>query len=172
MKVLLIVGHQPWAKGAHNAVEGLYEYDFNEPLAYKIASRVKKASVIVDHYTRGADLVRWSGKSDLLLELHCNAFNSKASGTLTLYANGSVKGRAAAGILQTHFVEELDLPDRGILPRTAKDRGGYLLWGVSQPALIGEPFFIDNDGDLLRARQRDLAGAYAGALDRLAEVWK
>lgn len=127
--------------------------------------------MIVDHYTRGADLARWSGRSDLLVEMHCNAFNGSASGTTVLYANGSPKGRAAADIMQRHLVKELDLYDRNVLPRTIKDRGGYLLWGVSQPALIAEPFFIDNDSDLLRARQRDLAGAYAGALDRIAEIW-
>lgn len=170
MRVLLIVGHQPWAQGARNA-DGTTEYAFNEPLAHKIASRAQKASVIVDHYTRGADLARWNGRSDLLVELHANAFNTKASGTTTLHARGSVRGEQAAGVIQDHLVAVLGLQNRGLLPRTAKDRGGYLLWGVSQPAVIPEPFFIDNDGDLLRARQRDLAGAYAGALDHLAGVW-
>jgi N-acetylmuramoyl-L-alanine amidase len=102
-----------------------------------------------------------------LVECHCNAFNEQATGTEVLYAAGSTMGAEAAQILQRRLMTELGLPDRGLKPRNRGDRGGYLLWGVSQVALIPEPAFIDNDGDLARMRARDLPGAYADAIERI-----
>ena len=175
-RVLLIVGHSPRSPGARNLGptmepgDDTYEFYFNGPIATKIARILNARGVEaeVDLYqSGGGNVARWSGASDLLVEFHCNAFNREASGTEVLYAAGSVKGKAAAQIMQTHLVQALGLPSRGIKSKVRSDRGGYLLMGVSQVALIPEPFFIDNDGDLERARSSDLVSAYVAAVTHI-----
>ena len=175
-RVLLIVGHSPRSPGARNLGptmepdDDLYEFQFNKPIVREIGRALEPRGVEakIDLYQAGGgNIQRWSGKSDLLVEFHCNAFNRLVSGTEVLYARGSVKGKAAAQIMQTHLVQCLGLPSRGIKPKVRSDRGGYLLIGVSQVALIPEPFFIDNDGDLERARACDLVSAYADAITHI-----
>jgi len=48
----------------------------------------------------------------------------------------------------------LGLPNRGIKPKGTEDRGGYVLRYTNAPCIISEPFFIDNDLDLLLVRNR------------------
>ena len=106
------------------------------------------------------------------MSLHCNAFNGQASGTEVLYYHRSQKGRAIGEVLLRHLVDHLGLPNRGLKPCTAEDRGGYLLCYTKAPCVIAEPFFIDNDQDLARA-QEDLDGlalAYAKAIEEIAQI--
>jgi N-acetylmuramoyl-L-alanine amidase len=109
---------------------------------------------------------------DFIVSLHCNAFNTQVSGTEVLYYDKSEKGKKMAEILLKHLVEHLKLGNRGIKPKTAEDRGGYLLCYTKAPCVISEPFFIDNDDDLARA-QEDLDGlalAYANTIEEISEV--
>jgi N-acetylmuramoyl-L-alanine amidase len=89
-----------------------------------------------------------------------------------LYYHKSENGKKMAEILLEHLVEHLKLRNRGIKPRTAEDRGGYLLRYTKAPCVIAEPFFIDSDDDLARA-QEDLDGlalAYANTIEEISEV--
>ena len=169
MKGLLIVGHQPWAKGASNP-DATNEFDFNSEIAGKVSPLVKRVEIIVEFYqASGGNVARWDAmNADFVIELHANAFNHKASGTTVLYAQGSTKGAMIAQTMLDHIVGALNLMDRKILPRTRKDRGGYLLWGTSAPCIIPEPFFIDNDEDLMVARNANLHEVYAAAIDDIA----
>ena len=45
----------------------------------------------------------------------------------------------------------LQLPDRGIKPKTEEDRGGTQLQKVSCPIVIVEPFFLSNGSDVSKA---------------------
>jgi N-acetylmuramoyl-L-alanine amidase len=172
-EVLLIVGHQPWSPGARNKgkqgpEQDVYEYWFNRPLVSNIMAMLQAFGIDArqDEYHIGeGNVAGWDRKSQLLIEFHCNAFDMQASGTEVLYAEGSEKGQKCATVLLDHLVQELKLPNRGIKPKVRSDRGGYLLWGVQQVALIPEPFFIDNDADLARARECNLAGAYARGIE-------
>ena len=60
----------------------------------------------------------------------------------------------------------------GVKPKKSEDRGGYLLRYTHAPCVIAEPFFIDNDEDLARAREDPdgLALAYARAIDKITEM--
>ena len=64
----------------------------------------------------------------------------------------------------------LDLPNRGAKPKTAEDRGGYLLMNTDAPCVIAEPFFIDNNKDLKIAQENkgDLVAAYFSAISAIA----
>lgn len=81
-------------------------------------------------------------------------------------------GEKIARILLDNLVGYLKLPSRGIKPRTAEHRGGYLLRYTKAPCVISEPFFIDNDSDFVRAREdlEGLAMAYATAIDEISQV--
>ncbi len=68
------------------------------------------------------------------------------------------------------FIKALELPDRGIVPRTSEDRGGNLLRYTYAPCLIAEPFFINNDEDLRIAMENreQLITAYADTIVTIA----
>ena len=102
-----------------------------------------------------------------VISLHCNAFNTKASGTEVLYYHSSTRGKKLATVFQEKFKAALNLPDRGVKPKGAEDRGGYLLRYTKAPCIICEPFFIDNVNDLVTARGNyvGLVNAYARAIE-------
>lgn len=168
----LVIGHKKNSGGAVNADSGLSEFEFNDRLA-----------VMIEHMVTGADVQRVYRRTydtlphdlnelnpDFIISLHCNSFQHKATGTEVLYYHKSDRGKSAAKILQEHLVRHLQLKDRGIKPKNAEERGGYLLKYTKAPCLIGEPFFISNNDDLARAQEDlgGLAGAYAAAIDEIA----
>ncbi|MDY7034072.1 MAG: N-acetylmuramoyl-L-alanine amidase, partial [Thermodesulfobacteriota bacterium] len=65
----------------------------------------------------------------------------------------------------------LGLKNRGLKPKTAEDRGGYLLRNTIAACVIAEPFFIDNNEDLKTAiDKRDLlVKAYANGIEAIAK---
>ena len=142
----LVIGHKKSSPGAVNENAGLTEFDFNDYLAIRIEKKVKKMRVQRIYrrtYKELPDDIN-TLNPDFIVSLHCNAFNGRASGTEALYYHKSEKGKKMAEILLNHLVEHLKLPDRGIKPKTAEDRGGLLLRYTKAPCLIAEPFFIDN----------------------------
>ena len=170
----LVIGHKKTSPGAMNGSSGLCEFDFNDDLAIRIEGRVRGVDV-QRVYRRTYETLPGDINDlgpDFIIDLHCNAFNMTASGTEVLYYHRSKKGPEMARILQEHLVGYLGLPDRGIKPKTAEDRGGYLLKNTHAPCVISEPFFIDNDDDLARA-MGDLDGfaaAYAQAIEEIGRV--
>ena len=170
----LVIGHKKTSPGAINKKTGITEFEFNDDLAIKIEKKVKKVDIQRVYRRTYKELPHDINalNPDFIVSLHCNAFNTKASGTEVLYYHRSEKGKKMAEILLKHLVEHLKLPNRGIKPKTAEDRGGYLLRYTKAPCVIAEPFFIDNDDDLARA-QEDIGGlaeAYAKAIEEIAKV--
>jgi N-acetylmuramoyl-L-alanine amidase len=169
----LVIGHKKSSPGAMNAKEKLNEFDFNEDLALRIEKKVKKSEIQRVYrrtYKELPDDINTLGPK-FIVSLHCNAFNKKASGTEVLYYHKSESGKKIAQILLNHLVKYLKLPDRGIKSRTSEDRGGYFLRYTKAPCIIAEPFFIDNDKDLERAKENmnELAKTYADAIDEISE---
>ena len=170
----LVIGHKKHSPGAVNEKTGLNEFEFNEDLATRIEKKAKTTK-IQRVYRRTykelpGDIDALS--PDFVLSLHCNAYNGQASGTEALFYHKSEVGKGIAAILQRRLVDFLGLRDRGIKPKASEDRGGYLLRYTKAPCVISEPFFIDNDEDLARAMDdmEGLAGAYASAIDAMAQV--
>lgn len=170
----LVIGHKKSSPGARNEAAGIHEFEFNEDLAMRIENRVESAMVQRVYRRTYQELPADINALDpnFVLSLHCNAYDGRASGTEVLYHHRSENGKKIAEILQTHLVQFLGLRDRGIKRKTAAERGGYLLRYTVAPCVIAEPFFIDNDEDLARARDdlEGLAGAYASAIDAMAQV--
>lgn len=174
-KIALVVGHSDRSRGACNKI-GLCEYDYNKELADLISSllvTLGEYDPVVVYRDTYRDLPNKINEIEpnLIISLHCNAFNTKASGTETLYHHRSSMGREFAKIVQASMVEILGLPDRGIKSKTSEDRGGYLLRYTHAPCLILEPFFIDNDDDLQcgLGLKIELAEAIAGSIKKFTE---
>ena len=170
----LVIGHKKSSPGAINVNSNLTEFDFNDDLALRIEKKIRNAEVQRIYrrtYKELPDDIN-ALEPDFVISLHCNAFNGRASGTEALYYHKSEKGKKMAEILLNHLVEHLKLPDRGIKPKTSEDRGGYLLRYTNAPCVIAEPFFIDNDQDLSRAKENleGLAAVYASSIDEMAQV--
>ena len=167
----LVIGHKKSSPGACNEVAGVTEFEFNEKLAMEIEAKVR--GVLIQRvYRRTYETLPHDINTlnpDFIISLHCNAFNKQASGTEVLYYHMSEKGKKMAEILSRHLVGALELFDRGILARSAEDRGGYLLKYTNAPCVISEPFFIDNDNDYRRAMERyeQLVAAYTLAIDEI-----
>lgn len=170
----LVIGHKKSSPGAVNPRTGLSEFVFNDDLSRRIEEKVQGVEVQRVYrrtYQELPEDINALGP-DFIVSLHCNAFNGKASGTEVLYYHRSSKGRAIAEVLLRHLVNYLGLPNRGLKPCTAEDRGGYLLRYTKAPCVIAEPFFIDNDRDLARAQEDldGLASAYARAIEEMAQI--
>ncbi len=170
----LVIGHKKASPGAVNPSSGLTEFAFNDELSRLIEQEVQGVDV-QRVYRRTYETLPHDINAlspDFIVSLHCNAFDRRASGTEVLYYHRSSRGKRLAEIVLKHLVNHLRLPNRGLKPCTAEDRGGYLLRYTKAPCVIAEPFFIDNDEDLARAQEdtRGLARAYARAVEEAARV--
>lgn len=173
----LVIGHSHKSQGAANAKTGMTEFQFNEALSMDIAEALTPDMTVVrvyrDTYSRLPGEIN-ALNPDFIVSLHCNAFYGRASGTETLYFEGSNRGLLLAKALQRHLVDALKLPNRGVKPSSRSDRGGYLLAETNAPCVIAEPFFIDNDNDFRIARENidALVGAYAAAIKEFANLFQ
>ena len=156
MKIGIGIGHELKSKGASNTVHKISEYDFNDALAKLIKPKLELSGFDVEliyrlnGYTKLPSDIN-KANPDIYISLHCNAFNSVASGCEMLFAKGSKNGERLAKICQKFVVEALGNNDRGVKVKVKDDRGGHELFGTKMPAIIVEPFFIDNNEEYLNA---------------------
>lgn len=173
MKVAIVVGHSEKSQGAVNASSGMTEFLYNKVVAVKLALLLEQddahEGVIIyrDNYINLPAKVNRESP-DVILSLHCNAFNKKAKGCETLYYHRSKRSKALARMVNKEILWDFDAVDRGIKARQANDRGSYLLRMTDAPCVIVEPFFIDNDDDydMFQTKQGEYAMCLAEAIDR------
>ncbi|AUS01456.1 N-acetylmuramoyl-L-alanine amidase [Vibrio phage 1.285.O._10N.286.55.C12] len=173
-RVGIVVGHSVTDPGAVNA-NGCSEFRFNAELSYMVAVEILKHGmdpVIIWRdraYSAMPDKVN-GHDVDFSIELHCNAFNTKASGSETLFFTGSANGCKLATHIQSEVVEALGLNDRGAKGVTRDDRGGLMLVKTTKPHVIVEPLFIDNSLELSvgESRKVELAVAIANGCKQYA----
>ena len=136
----LVIGHKKSSPGAVNINRDVTEFEFNEDLALRIEKKVNHTEIQKVYRRTYKDLPDDINAicPDFVISLHCNAFNTNASGTEVLYYNKSEKGKKMADNLLNHFVAHLKLPDRGVKPKSAENRGGYLLRYTKAPCVIAE----------------------------------
>ncbi len=189
-KFALVIGHKEKSQGAANPKSGLTEWTFSKPLVNQIHYECMADSdsngliTKVVHrdvsYSKLPDKIN-SLNPDYIILFHCNSavktiftegeivYVPVGSGTEMLYYHKSKRGQKMAGILQSHVVKALDLPSRGLKPKTRKDRGGKVLRETSAPCVLAESFFINNDGDVKRAFKNyaELIQAYIAAMKEI-----
>jgi N-acetylmuramoyl-L-alanine amidase len=103
-------------------------------------------------------------KGDIMVSLHCNAANGKASGTETFYRGGENRMKAVA--LNTEVVQALGTRNRGVKTEDQSQHGRLAIMAF-QPCFLIELGFIDHAGD--RAKMLD-AGLRRKACEGLAAV--
>jgi N-acetylmuramoyl-L-alanine amidase len=158
VKVVLNVGHSPVSKGAKNDALSLYEFDFNNALS-KLVMRLGKfkdvAVVYQDSYANLPSKINTLNPR-FTISMHANSYpevadEAEVGGTEVLYWEGSTVGKEMASIAQQYFLDALGLSNRGIKVRGLYQRGSNLLRKTKSYTIICEPFFIDNNTDLLKA---------------------
>ena len=158
--VCVIIGHGGNDVGAINPITKETELSYNIDLAERLRKELKKTgNYVVDTYNRGnasVENVYYINKVgyDIIISLHCNAYNGYANGTEVLYWNTSKNGQLLAQALQENIVDTLGLTDRGLKPIKNGDRGAYLLRKTEAPCVIVEPFFIDNENDFKVGKEK------------------
>ncbi|MCI5707876.1 N-acetylmuramoyl-L-alanine amidase family protein [Veillonella caviae] len=79
--------------------------------------------------------------ADVFVSLHCNAFNTQAKGTETLYK--SFNGQRLANDIQSQIIRSIQTTDRGVKKRDNL----WVLNGTDAVAVLVEMAFIDNEYD-------------------------
>lgn len=87
---------------------------------------------------------------DIMLSIHCNAFNGTANGTETIYRGEANKVKAEA--INNAVVGALGTRDRGVKLESASQHKRLAVMAF-QPCFLVELGFIDHDGD--RAKMLD-----------------
>ncbi len=173
-KCALVIGHKKNSPGTMNVPSGIDEFTYNDALALEIEAAVEGVEVQRiyrrTYETLPSDINAYG--PDFIISLHCNAFNTQASGTETLFYHKSSRSEKMAEIVNEKIVLALGLNDRGTKPKTVEDRGGYLLKYTNAPCVIAEPFFMDNEDDFLTANVNRglLVQAYVDAIKEVSEI--
>lgn len=170
-KIVIVVGHTPASPGAANQGAGETEFTFNNTLAPLVASALRLRGFAPVIVYRGNS---YSGLPDQIndqnavagIELHCNAYNTRASGSEVIAWHSSTTGNILGEKLLTHTARCLGLKDRGVKKTEIRDgayyvkgtdtpqRGGLVLHKTNCPYVIYEPFFIDNPADYAAAKDK------------------
>ncbi|HPD01028.1 MAG TPA: N-acetylmuramoyl-L-alanine amidase [Acetivibrio sp.] len=159
-KVVIDAGHGGSQSGA--VYGGVKEKDLNLDIAKRLNALLKKEG-IQTYMTRDKDstvsLYSRSGLAnnvgaDLLVSIHNNAGQSKASGTLTLYYPGSQKSKGNlssyefAKIVQMNLNKELGTKDMGVIERPNL----AVLRTSNMPAVIAEIGYMSNSAELSKLK--------------------
>lgn len=173
--ICLVIGHSSGAQGAANPETGLTEWVYNSALANEIMRLFLPFHDEVDcrlihrgaEYKSGTELAQAidainDHEPHLTVALHCNAWNQKRAGHAVIHHPSGKAGAELAPIFMAHIATALGNRDRRI--RRRKNLG--LLNKTRAPALILEPFFIDNPKDCANGvkRRLDLAHGIYGAI--------
>ena len=146
MKVFINPGHDiNLDSGAVNPIHGTRECDVARDAGKLLARYLETAGCEV-RTLQDDDLGLVCSESnnwgaDIFVSLHCNAFNTVARGTETLYK--SFNGQQLAQCIQGQIINSINTVDRGVKKRD----GLWVLNGTDAVAVLVEMAFIDNEYD-------------------------
>ena len=146
MKVFINPGHDiNLDSGAVNPVYGTRECDVARDSGKMLAQYLDIAGCDV-RVVQSDDLGYVCEQSnewgaDIFVSLHCNAFNTVARGTETLYK--SFNGQRLANCIQSQIIRSINTVDRGVKRRDDL----WVLNGTDAVAVLVEMAFIDNEDD-------------------------
>lgn len=181
MKLGIIIGHDRVEPGAKMAAPyGIYEYFFNTDLATRMAAYAAKRcpNMTVEIFARngvgiaGAYENARQGLCDAVVELHFDAYNTKAKGTTTLCtadANDVEFAHILHGMMCKLF-NRIGSEDRGVQCIAKSARGGVNVHsfpgGVN---CLVEPFYGDNPDEAKKVMKDP--DALAGCLIDGVVLW-
>ena len=146
MKVFINPGHDvDLDSGAVNPIHGTRECDVARDAGKMLAQYLDIAGCDV-RVVQSDDLGYVCEQSnewgaDIFVSLHCNAFNTVARGTETLYK--SFNGQRLANCIQSQIIRSINTVDRGVKRRDDL----WVLNGTDAVAVLVEMAFIDNEDD-------------------------
>jgi N-acetylmuramoyl-L-alanine amidase len=159
-KIYIIAGHynsDPGASGTHENIGRIFEAHLTKELRDMIASyfTMHNNNTIIkddDSHTLTKVLNTINAtieKDDILIDIHFDAFNGKASGTSCFIPTVSSKIEKTIGANIAKGVSEiLGVPNRGVRTEKQSARGRIgILHGTGNRILI-EVCFIDNPSDI------------------------
>jgi len=154
--IALVVGHRASSPGAYGNA-GVPEWNFwNDGVSeivqkangFPVELRVFHRQETGGGYTTKMkklhrEIDAWG--ADISVSLHFNASsNASANGHEVLYCSFSSRGRRYAEMMNAKFNKFLSNKDRGIKPKTKKDRGGGFLCRGRSACILIEPFFASH----------------------------
>jgi N-acetylmuramoyl-L-alanine amidase len=153
-------GNDPGAVDGINPAEGdtlvTKEADINFLLAQKLAHKIRMEggkAVITRPMDKGETLANRCNiankiGADVYIAMHANSATNAANGIETIYADGSVKGKLLATLIQAALVAATGARDRGVKPDTATPHKRLaVLRQTNMPAVLVEAGFISNVAD-------------------------
>jgi len=156
MKLAFIIGHNQLKQGAISPDKQMTEYRYNLLLAKTVSINchlLKIKNYIFEKNAKTndeiAELINLLNP-DCVVELHCNAFNSKILGSEVLYIDKNPENEILSHIMQYEICtifERDGKHDRGYRKIKENDRGYNNIKNINAPCCIIEPFFIDNQFD-------------------------
>lgn len=163
--VVLDPGHGGFDRGGMPG-QRVPEKGFTLQVAQRVASKLRAAGVHVV-MTRNSDTfvgltarcaTANAQSNALFLSIHFNAApRTTATGVETYYYSGRSASLAAA--VHRRVVRLMGTPDRGI-----RQRGFYVIRHTNCPAVLVEPGFLTNSGEVARLSSSSFQDALAGAL--------
>jgi len=99
--------------------------------------------------------------ADLLISIHCNAFNGEAKGAETFHYAGSLEGYKLANCVQSQIIGLGDLVNRGV-----KDSPLYITRHPNAIAILIELAFIDQVDDSTKLGDPEWQDKFAAAITR------
>lgn len=173
-KVILNIGHGGLSHDPGAVHYGVKENAWNEDfvcnvLAPKLDDQGIEYKIVRQTSFKflPGDINKITEKGDFIISFHLNSSDSpKSTGTEFLYYENSKRSKELAELMHITICPVLGLRDRGPLPRSQKDRGGFLLFKTNAPCVIAEPAFLSNEEDLatINEKKQYLADAYVGAI--------
>lgn len=183
--IALCLGHGRPVDEGNVGAGGVSEEDYNLPLIQALCGELHRRgirAICIEHYPPAGyeDAMIWLANHlkkvgvTAAIEFHFNAANKTASGHEVAHWERSVRGvTLARSINNALTLHHPGHPNRGLKPKSHKDRGALFLSLTHCPACIAEPFFGDNPQEWLAFSSDEgvarLITAYADGIQEWVE---
>jgi N-acetylmuramoyl-L-alanine amidase len=164
-KIALVVGHRSRSQGAYGNM-GISEWIFNSDLAKEIVDEADDIDVDLKIFYRREsghgytqrmktlhkEIDAWG--ADISVSLHFNASShASANGHEVLHCAFSSTSAKYAALMNSSFTKHLNNKDRGVKPKSRKDRGGGFLCRGRSYCILVEPFFASHQNEYIQGQR-------------------
>jgi len=164
-KIALVIGHRSRSRGAYGN-SGVSEWAFYNDLAKEIVEEAKGTGVELKIFHRKESGHGYTQRMKMLhkeidawgasisISLHFNASShASANGHEVLHCSRSTTSARYAGMMNTIFTKHLNNRDRGVKPKTKKNRGGGFLCRGRSYCILIEPFFASHQSEYMHGQR-------------------
>lgn len=175
-KIAICMGHARQTDEGNVGAGGVSEEDFNLPIVQQLAAMLCRRGILAEAITfypghgyteamTGLAHYLQANNFTAAVELHFNAANQRAAGHEVLHWDHSTRGITLAREINIELTRAFPIhPDRGLKPKSYRDRGALFLSLTHCPSAIVEPFFGDNPSEWAFYSRDEQIGVYVEAL--------